>query len=78
MRVPGVVWIVVLVGLPLISEWLVQYFGAAVWVAPVAALLLIVVKVVQVVRDSGVGGDTMEVMREAKPEPSKASRILWG
>lgn len=42
MQIPGVVWAVVLVALPLLAEWLTTYFGGSSWAAPVAALLGIV------------------------------------
>ena len=77
MKIPGTVWIVALVALPLLSEWLTQYFPNAQWAAPVAALLLIAAKVVQVVRDSGASDSALEVMCEAKPE-SKTKQILLG
>jgi hypothetical protein len=80
MTIPGALWIVLLVGLPLLAEWLTQNFGMTPWAAPVAALLLIVVKVAQVLRESesATGGGNEEMMYEAAPEPSKAQRILWG
>jgi hypothetical protein len=79
MKIPGVVWSGLLVALPLIAIWLGDSFPGAVWVAPVAGLLLIVVKVVEVVRmpapaqpPPGVSASDIDA------EPSKASRILWG
>lgn len=77
--IPGVVWSALLVALPLLAVWLGDSFPGAVWVAPVAGLLLIVVKVIEVIRSAP--PTTLEVMMEAReptPEPSKVSRILWG
>lgn len=52
--------------------------SGAVWVAPVAGLLLIAVKVIQVIRDAQ-PKDQLEIMMAApEPEPSKTQRILWG
>ena len=68
-----------LVALPLLAVWLGDSFPGAVWVAPVAGLLLIAVKVIEVVRSAP--PYTLEVMMEARgpePEPSKVQRILWG
>ncbi len=77
MKIPGVVWSALLVALPLLAVWLGDSFPGAVWVAPVAGLLLIAVKVIEVVRAAP--PDTFESLSmEAKPEPSKAQRILWG
>jgi hypothetical protein len=79
-KIPGVVWSALLVALPLIAIWLGDSFPGAVWVAPVAGLLLIVVKVIEVVR-TPTPPDTLEAMQmEDKPQaqPSKAQRILWG
>ena len=77
MRIPGVVWSGLLVALPLLAVWLGDSFPGAVWVAPVAGLLLIAVKVIEVVRAAP--PDTFESLSmESAPEPSKAQRILWG
>lgn len=78
MRIPGVVWSGLLVALPLLAVWLGDSFPGAVWVAPVAGLLLIAVKVIEVVR-SDQPKDQLEIMMAAQePEPSKTQRILWG
>ena len=74
------VLLTLLVALPLLAVWLGDSFSGAVWVAPVAGLLLIAVKVIEVVR-SDQPKDQLEIMmaaQEPAPEPSKASRILWG
>jgi len=77
-RIPGVVWSGLLVALPLLAVWLGDSFPGAVWVAPVAGLLLIAVKVIEVVR-SDQPKDQLEIMMAAQePEPSKTQRILWG
>jgi len=73
-----VVWSGLLVALPLLAVWLGDSFPGAVWVAPVAGLLLIAVKVIEVVR-SDQPKDQLEIMMAAQePEPSKTQRILWG
>ncbi len=79
MKIPGTIWGALMVALPLLSVWLEQNFGAYGWTPAVAGLLLIVVKVLEVMRSAP--PTTLEVMMEARepsPEPSKASRILWG
>jgi hypothetical protein len=79
-KIPGAAWSALLVALPLLAVWLGDSFPGAVWVAPVAGLLLIAVKVIEVIRDSQ-PKDQLEIMmaaQEPAPEPSKASRILWG
>lgn len=48
MKYPGVAWTMLLVLLPLLAEWLGQYFGAAQWALALAALLLIVAKTIEV------------------------------
>ena len=80
MKIPGVVYSALLVALPLLAVWLGDSFPGAVWVAPVAGLLLIAVKVIEVIRDAQ-PKDQLEIMmaaQEPAPEPSKAQRILWG
>ena len=78
MKIPGAVWSGLLVALPLIAIWLGDSFPRAVWVAPVAGLLLIAVKVIEVIRDAQ-PKDQLEIMMAAQePEPSKTQRILWG
>ena len=37
-RLPGVVWSALLVGLPLLSVWLMDSFPQMVWATPVAGL----------------------------------------
>jgi len=78
MKIPGVVYSALLVALPLLAVWLGDSFPGAVWVAPVAGLLLIAVKVIEVIRDAQ-PKDQLEIMMAApEPEPSKTQRILWG
>lgn len=78
-KIPGVVWSALLVALPLLAIWLGDSFPGAVWVAPAAGLILIVVKVIEVVRAEvpapppGVSASDFAVA-----QPSKAQRILWG
>ena len=49
-KLPGIVWVALLIALPLLSEWLTQYFAWAAWAAPVAGLLLIAAKVLEVIQ----------------------------
>jgi hypothetical protein len=66
-----------MVALALLPVWLGDSFPGAVWVAPVAGLLTIAAKVIEVVRSAP--ADTFESLSmESAPEPSKTSRILWG
>ncbi len=66
-------------GKRLLAIWLGDSFPGAVWVAPAAGLILIVVKVIEVVRAEvpapppGVSASDFAVA-----QPSRASRILWG
>lgn len=75
-RLPGIVWTVVLVALPLLAAWLEQYFGGAQWVAPIAGLLLIIAKLIEVGRASA--QPPPGVAAAAAPPPSRTSRALWG
>lgn len=79
MKIPAAVWSGVMVALALLPVWFSDSFPGAVWVAPVAGLLAIFAKVIEVMRAQP--PTTLEAMmeeREPKPEPSKASRIFWG
>jgi hypothetical protein len=49
-KLPGVVWTVLLVALPSMAVWLEQFFPGAIWAAPIAGLLLIAAKVVEVLK----------------------------
>jgi len=77
MKIPGVVWSGLLVALPLLAVWLGDSFPGAVWVAPVAGLILIIVKVIEVVR-AGDPAAGPQFESYSAPERSKAQRILWG
>lgn len=77
MKIPAAFWSGVMVALALLPVWLGDSFPGAVWVAPVAGLLTIAAKVIEVVRSAP--ADTFESLSmESAPEPSKTSRILWG
>jgi len=58
--------------------WLGDSFPGAVWVAPVAGLILIAVKVIEVVRAGPADGPQFESFSAAPQQRSKAQRILWG
>ena len=77
-KVPGVVWSALLVALPLIAIWLGDSFPGAVWVAPVAGLILIVVKVIEVIRTDTPMPPPGVAASDYAPERSKASRLMWG
>jgi len=74
---PVAFWSGLLVLLAMLPQWLGDSFPGAVWVAPVAGFILIVVKVIEVVR-AGDPKDGPQYESYAAPERSKASRILWG
>lgn len=78
MKIPGTIWGALMVALPLLSVWLEQNFGAYGWTPAVAGLLLIVVKVLEVMRTPAPSTFESMVAHEERPEPSRASRILWG
>lgn len=74
-KFPGVTWVVLLTALPLLAVWLQEYFPAAIWAAPVAGLLLIVAKVIEVAR-SAETEPPAGVMAEAAPAPKPS--VWWG
>lgn len=75
---PGAFWSGLLVLLMMLPQWMGDSFPNAVWVAPVAGLILIAVKVIEVVR-SEVPAPPPGVAASDYPEqPSKTQRILWG
>lgn len=79
-EIPGVVWTILLVGLPMLAAYLEQYFGTLVWAAPVAGLILIVAKIAQVYRDGGVDPSLPAGVAFAAPDlpKSKSRKLLWG
>ena len=77
MKIPGVVWSALLIILPMLSVWLVQFFPAAVWTAPVAGLLLIIVKTIEVLGQRNQEPDNLEVAREAAPKPEPSLKRQW-
>jgi hypothetical protein len=92
-ELPGVLWVALLVGLPMLATWLETYFGDLPWALPLAGVVLIVAKIVQVYaagEDVDVVGEPMEhVMRERgllppapapapAPQRSRLSRAAWG
>jgi hypothetical protein len=81
-RLPGVVWSGLLVALPLLAAWLEQYFPGAIWAAPLAGLLLIVAKVVEVGRagsgEQGTGNAPAGTVAAAGPEAGPAPNLWWG
>ncbi len=82
MKIPGAVWSGILVALALLPVWLGDSFPGAVWAAPVAGLLTIAAKVIEVM----VAGDKEQVMAPgvnmesmaSVEKPSKARRFLLG
>lgn len=80
-KLPGTVWSGLLVALPLLAVWLGDSFPNAVWVAPVAGLLLIAVKVIEVIRAPTPAEPPPGAAALGAPETAKAgkaARILWG
>ena len=78
MKIPGVVWSALLIILPMLSVWLVQFFPAAVWTAPVAGLLLIIVKTIEILGQRKVDEEThQEVAQEAAPKPVPSLKRQW-
>lgn len=80
-KLPGVVWTVLLVVCAMLPMWLEQYFPGTVWAAPVAGLLLIVGKVVEVLQagtDPALPVGVMGEQPSGKPAAKRASRIAWG
>lgn len=75
MRVPGIVWTVALIALPLLAEYLTQYFSAAVWAVPVGALLLMIAKVIQEARAAQ---PPPGVAASAAPPTGRVRRMLVG
>lgn len=84
MKIPGAVWSGILVALALLPVWLGDSFPGAIWAAPVAGLLTIAAKVIEVM----VAGDKEQVMAPGvnmesfsaapAPQPSKTRRFLLG
>lgn len=86
---PGWLWIVVLIGGPLLAAWLEQYFGASGWAAPVAGLLAIVVAIAKALQEyqrapddappavmDAAARDSVEVAPQ--PRRSLVDRVLFG
>lgn len=51
-EIPGAVWLLLLVIVPDLAQWLTEYFGNIWWVPAVAALILILYKGYLTVRDA--------------------------
>lgn len=71
-RLPGWLWIVVLVGGPLLAVWLQEYFGATGWAAPVAGLLAIVVAVAKAIQEFQREGEPAAPQPQILPEDVSA------
>lgn len=76
-KFPGVVWTALLVALPLFAVWLEQYFSGAIWAAPIAGLLLIVAKVVEVLKDSAQEPLVDAELEMAALAVEREPRSLW-
>lgn len=75
--VPGAVWSTVFIILSMLPLWLEQYFPGVIWVAPVAGLLAIALKVWEVYKPQ----DAPQVMSrdaETVSQTSKGKRLLLG
>lgn len=81
-KLPGVVWTVLLVALPSLAVWLEQFFPGAIWAAPIAGLLLIAAKVVEVLKaaadESARGGMPEGVMLEGMAIEREPRSLWWG
>jgi len=77
-KYPGAMWTVLLVLLPLFADWLTQYFGAAQWALPLAALLLLVAKAIEVLgaQKPEAAADTQEAWHEEQPQAAPESALL--
>lgn len=80
MKIPGVVWSVLIVALPLLAAWLGESFPAALWAGPVAGMLLIIWKTLDAVRPQPApppGVNAALPAQAAREEPA-LTRWLWG
>jgi hypothetical protein len=87
-ELPGVLWVALLVGLPMLAQWLETYFGELPWALPLAGMVLIVAKIVQVYAAAEpadpIGGDVLERAQFDEwgdipvEQPSRLPRLLWG
>lgn len=75
---PGIIWVFILIGLPMLAEWIPQNFGWTAWAAPVAGLILIVVKVFEVYRAQSKLPDTAESAPMQDVQRGKTRSILLG
>jgi uncharacterized membrane protein len=73
---PGFIWVVAILALTLLAQWLQQYFGNITWVAPVTGLLTAVIVPVLKVLAQGDMTPTARALDEAKAPPSKFKRWL--
>lgn len=81
MQIPGTVWTALLIALPMLAVWLNEFFPGAIWAAPVAGLLLIGAKVLEVVQAQAKPVLPPDIDAESAPAPereSALSQILWG
>lgn len=77
-KFPGVVWAALLVALPMLSMWLEQYFPGALWAAPVAGLLLIAAKVIEVVAATHKEEQLLESTMRAWQFREERPSVWWG
>jgi hypothetical protein len=79
MKYPGVLWTMLLVLLPLLADWLSQYFGVAQWALPLAGLLLIAAKTLEVMQagQEAQAESTLEIAHEEKPEEPVSAMRSW-
>lgn len=69
---PGVLWLFVLVVLPEVARWMVEYWGEIAWVPAAAAFILIVVKGLMAV---GQATKTPEGVDSYVPAPRKQRSV---
>jgi hypothetical protein len=83
-KLPGVVWVVLLVGLPMVVDLIETQYGGEWWAELTAGVLMIVFAIVKGVQVYGATGELPKSAGGAGPQfeaaepPSKARQLLWG
>jgi hypothetical protein len=81
-ELPGVVWVVLLIGLPMVVDLIETQYGGEWWAELTAGVLMIVFAIVKGIQVYGNTGelpmDERPMYEMAEPQPSKTRRLLWG